>query len=240
MRKLLAIFTFIFTFTHAFAYGPVDQSQLDENLDLVTLSKPMSERKFKRLQKRALKQNNKLIEKVSKLSNEEQTKFAVKELENKNEDAVKSAKKILKSKILMKKYKKVMIAKLPTISESEIQASLQDIIDGRALDELKANLMDKIEKAGSYINVLNEKKSLIENAQRVQKVTEQLSEVKSSGEEVLVTILMIIVVAFIACIIVGVVFLIKGIVAIASGALVPGLALICLSLYILGPIIIDL
>lgn len=50
MRRLLAVFAFIFTFTQAFAYGPVDApTTFEADHSLAKLSKPMSERKFKRL-----------------------------------------------------------------------------------------------------------------------------------------------------------------------------------------------
>jgi hypothetical protein len=65
MRRLLAVFTFIFTFTQAFAYGPVDApTTFEADHSLAKLSKPMSEKKFKRLKKRALRKNARKIKKL--------------------------------------------------------------------------------------------------------------------------------------------------------------------------------
>lgn len=237
MRQFLAVFTFIFTFTQAFAYGPVEApTTFEADHSLTRLSQPMSEKKFERVKRRALRKNARKIKKVKDLSAQEQTEYVVAKLEKKNEKAVRTAKRIKNSPKKLAKYKRAMRAKLPTITDNEIEASLDDIIEGRALVELKADLMSKIEKAGSYLKLLENQRVEIQNLERVAKASEKLSEVKSTGNEavdIVLVLIGIIVVAFLLCLIWAVVTIIKGVVAIAAGAVVPGLVLVLCGSYLL-------
>jgi hypothetical protein len=242
MRKLVAILTFVFTFTQAFAYGPVEKTQIDFDASVMKLNKPMSEKKFKRVQKRAIRKAERQLKKVQKLSVAEQTEYALKKLEKNNKKATRSAKRISKSNRLYRKFSKAMTAKHMDITDSEIRGTLEDILSGRALAELKQLTMAKIEEAGSYANVLKAKIETIKNMKRVEKGSEKIGETLSSGGDYngLMVLIAIIVTAFVICIIWSVVLMVKGVIAIASGAVAPGLLLfLCGAFYLADLLLFD-
>ncbi|MDA8793297.1 hypothetical protein N9N67_08625 [Bacteriovoracaceae bacterium] len=147
--------TFIFTFTQAMAFAPnQDQLKLGEQLDAIdakdlTSQSQMSEKEFKKSQKKIINGLKKELKKVKTKSVEKQTKFALNKLTKRFKRFRALSKLSFKNK---RKIAKIAAENGSSIAETE--ANLKKLYSKEKEREIRSELISKIDTHGSYSQAL--------------------------------------------------------------------------------------